>query len=85
MDRLKESMPSRARVAIRGTLDEFAPMLQLPDWQTPAFALDTGSGMTTGKMTVNNYISGNYIKEDYDVERIGDLLVKRLYRAGVAK
>jgi hypothetical protein len=41
--------------------------------------------MTAGKMTVNNYISGNYIKEDYDVERIGDLLVKRLYRAGVAK
>ena len=85
MDRLKDAMPSRARVAIKGTLDEFAPMLRLPDWQTPAFALDTASGVAAGKMTVNNYISGNYIKEDYDVERIGDLLVKRLYRAGVAK
>lgn len=84
MEKLRSVMSSKAHLAINGTLEEFSPMLRLPDWQTPAFALDTGSGLGSRNVSVYAPVSGNYIKDDYDIEKIGDLLVKRLQRAGVA-
>jgi len=84
MGKLNDVMPEKAKIAIRGTLDEFAPMLNVPNWQTPQLAVNAVGANSKGQnITVN--VTGNYIKDDYDIEKIGDLLVKRLYRAGVAK
>lgn len=61
------------------------PELELPDYSAMSLKNfdDIAGGLAT--RNVNVTITGNYIKDDLDIDRIGDQLVRRLQIVGVAK